>query len=291
MKRLIILLLITSWSFGLVAQVKSTGLQGYQASGHVHHNSAEVKKVARSRGTSVSVAGNLIKLKAVLLVGPIESDRDATTLEYINNLKAAAKVLRDNKVDVKEFYTPNNNWEEIKKAAAGAHFLIYKGHGVYDGSEPPKWVGGFCLKGSFPSPDEVRSDLALADNSVILISGCFTAGNAGYDIGKIDINEAKRRVAMYSEPFFSNRSAVYYANWYPDAFATMLQNLFAGQTFGQAYRSYPNGNNPAKILDFPYPHRSGLKMCIGSEDYSGQTAFNNAFVGDEGKTLMDFFKK
>lgn len=277
----------------LAAQVavRASGLHVYQSADHIHHNSAKVKKFVKSRGAATSIADQLIKLKAVLMVGPVVSDTDETTLGYINDLKAVAAVLRSNNVEVAEFYTPNNNWEEIKKAAEGAHFLIYKGHGVYDGSNPPNWVGGFCLKGNFPSPNQVQTELKLADNSIILISGCFTAGNAGDDIGKIDIKEAKRRVAMYSKPFFLNRAAAYYANWYPNAFATMVENLFAGQTFGQAYRSYPNGNNPAKIIEFEYPNRANLKMCIGSEDYGGSTAFNNAFVGNEKFTLLDYFRQ
>lgn len=290
-----VFLLIASFAFVIWATaqgpVKSSGLHVYQASGYVHHNTPSTHKAPKARGNTVSIASSLRKLKAVLIVGPVESDVDATTKEYIEDLKMAAAVLRANNVDVIEYYTPNNNWQDIAKSAEGAHIIIYKGHGVYDGSEPPKWVGGFCLKESFPSSQDIVNDMKLAPNALVLISGCFTAGNAGSDIGKIKQAEAERRVAMYSKPFFDIGAACYYANWYGTAFQDFLQNLFAGKTFGEAYRSYPNGNNPAKIVDLSYPHQGRYKMHIGSEQYGSDTAYNNAFIGDESKTLLDFFKE
>lgn len=278
--------LIFGYGYGQTP-TKSSGLNVYQSNDYLNHNSASFKtpKIASGRGeiTNAKASG----LKAVLIVGPVVSDKDATTLEYVNDLKFAAQVLRENGVEVKEFYTPNNKWSDITKAAEGAHFLIYKGHGVYDGSTPPKWVGGFCLKNAFPSSEDIIKDLKLAPNGLVLISGCFTAGNAGSDIGKIDIKEAKRRIEMYSKPFFAINSSCYYANWYPSAFHDFLEKLFNGETLEEAYRSYPNGNNPAKINDFSYVYDSKLKLYIGQESYGTATAFNNAFIGDGSKKLAD----
>ena len=280
---------------------KSSGIHKYSASDHTHHNSEKVKvqpTEAKNEPTEThktetkAVAGTFKsskKLKAVLMVGPVTSDTDGTTLGYVEDLKFAAKVLEANGVEVHGFYTPDNNWESIKKACEGANFLLYKGHGVYDGSNPPKWVGGFCLKGSFPSSSDISTELKLAPNAIIMISGCFTAGNAGDDIGKIELPEAKRRIEMYSKPFFDIKAACYYANWYPSAFHDFIEKLFANSTLGEAYKGYGNGGNPADIKEFKYAYQPSYQLFVGSEDYSGKTAFNNAFVGDPNKKLSDFF--
>ena len=45
-------------------------------------------------------------------------------------MELAAAEVEANGVTVYRFYTPNNNWDQIKAAAEGAHFLFYQGHGV-----------------------------------------------------------------------------------------------------------------------------------------------------------------
>ena len=271
MKKLIVLLLATLLAINCsgpkrdydahkdAKHVASSGLQNYVSTDHTHHNSAQLKvHPAASRGASSIEPGTFStsqKLKAVLMVGPVVSDNDATTLGYVEDLKFAGEVLEANNVEVISFFTPDNDWERIKAACEGANFLLYKGHGVYDGSEPPVWVGGFCLKGSFPSSSDIATDLKLAPNAIILISGCFTAGNAGYDIGKINLAEAKRRIDMYSKPFVDIKAGCYYANWYSSAFHDFLEKLFNDRTLGDAYRSYGNGGNPAEIKEFNYAYK------------------------------------
>jgi hypothetical protein len=169
-------------------------------------------------------------MKAVLIGAPIDGDQGSWTTKEIQHLKLAASALRINGVQVYEFYAPNNNWEEIKSAANGAQILMYRGHGVYDGSTPPKWVGGFALKDKFASSDDIQRDLKLAPGAIVMLYGCFTAGNSGFDIGQIDEREADRRVAMYARPFIDMGCSGYYANWFGDAFQQFIVGLFAGKS-------------------------------------------------------------
>ena len=113
----------------------------------------------------------------------------------------AAAELQANGVTVHKFYTPNNNWDAIKTAADGAHFLFYRGHGVYWSPMPTPAVGGFSLKNGFVSSNDIRNDLNLAPNAIIMLYSCFSAGSSSIDGGPISSAEARRRVAQYSDPF------------------------------------------------------------------------------------------
>ncbi len=86
---------------------------------------------------------SLPPLKAVLLVGPIDGNTGTWTKEEIANMELAAKVLIDQGVEVHKFYPGMGTFAEIEAAAEGAHFLLYRGHGVYDGKIPNPTVGGF----------------------------------------------------------------------------------------------------------------------------------------------------
>ncbi|OHD55981.1 MAG: hypothetical protein A2Y33_11010 [Spirochaetes bacterium GWF1_51_8] len=248
-----------------------------------------------SKYTSVKYADTLpaqtVKingLKAVLIGAPIDGDSGSWTLDEIKNLKAAAAVLKKCGVEVHEFYTPNNSWDKIKQAAKGAHFLLYRGHGVYDGSMPPKWVGGFSLKDKFVSSDMILSDLKLAPGAIVMIYGCFTAGNSSLDMGKINETEAKRRIAMYSKPFLQIKCSAYYANWFGEAFPAYISYLFAGQTLGQAYKSFWDFNSQTASY-FKHPDKADAALWVDHDNWDG-IVYNNAFVGYPDKTLKQLFE-
>ena len=226
-------------------------------------------------------------LKAVLLGAPIDGDTGSWTKSEIKNLQAAAAMLRKCGVEVYEFYTPNNDWEKIKKAANGAQFLLYRGHGVYDGSMPPKWVGGFSLKNKFASPEDIKADLKLAPGAIVMLYGCFTAGNSSLDMGKINETEAERRIAMYSKPFLDMKCSGYYANWFGEAFPAFVAYLFAGQTLGEAYQSFWDFNSKT-VKYVKHPDVPAAAMWVDHDNWDG-TVYNNAFVGYPDKTLEDLF--
>ena len=232
---------------------------------------------------------NLPPLSAVLIVGPIDGDYGDWTVQEKENMELAAVELEANGVTVHRFYAPNNDWEQIKLAAEGAHFLFYRGHGVYWSPFPNPTVGGFALSNSFfVSSEDIRQDLHLAPNAIVMLYGCFTAGTSSLDGGDIGIDEARRRVAQYSDPFFDIGAAGYYANWFGNAFQMFVRYLFQGQTLGEAYESYFDFN-PNTVHRTTHPDHPQMAMWLDKDYWSGYWQYNNAFAGLPDETLTSLF--
>lgn len=234
---------------------------------------------------------NLPALKAVLIVGNIDGDYGSWTVSEVNNMKLAEAVLRQNGVAVTAFYPPNNNWSAIKTAAQGAHFLLYRGHGV-EWSSNPLVVGGFALSNgsngyTFVSNDMIRNELRLAANAIVMLYGCYTAGSYGGEVN-LTTEGAQNRVYQYADPFFDIGAGGYYANWWGDAFEKFLIYLFAGQTLGQAYQSYFD-YNATTVERYTFPYRADLAMWLDKDYYSGGWKYDNAFVGKSASTLEGLF--
>jgi hypothetical protein len=246
--------------------------------------------ISTSQEQATGLELQLPPLKAVLLVGPIDGDNGSWTNQEKANMDLAAAELEANGVTVYKFYTPNNDWSQIKTAASGAHFLLYRGHGVYWGSMPHPDVGGFSLKNKFVSPDDIRNDLALAPNAIVMLYGCFTAGSAGNDTVSIDSAEARRRVAQYSDPFFDIGAAGYYADWFGSAFQMYVRYLFQGKTQRQTYESFYDFNS-ATVERYTHPDHPDMALWLDKDYwYDPMPQYNNAFVGQPEKTLADLFQ-
>jgi hypothetical protein len=229
-------------------------------------------------------------LKAVLVVGPIDGDYGSWTQEEKASMDLAAAELQTNGVTVHKFYTPNNNWEQIKSAAQGAHFLLYRGHGVYWGDKNfPADVGGFALKDGIISPDVLRSELNLAPNAIVMLYGCFTAGTSSSDTIPLTSAEAQRRVTLYAQPFMQNGASGYYANWFGTAFQMFIRYLFQGHTLGQAYEAYFDFG-VATVERFSYPADPNRSFWLDKDEwYDPKPQYNNAFIGLSSATLVDLF--
>ena len=226
-------------------------------------------------------------LKAVLIVGPLDGDSGAWTAQEKQNMDLAAAELAANGVTVHKFYTPNNDWGQITTAAEGAHFLLYRGHGVYWSDMPNPIVGGFALRGRTVSADEIRAGLHLAPNAIVMLYGSFTAGSSGNDAGPITGAEARRRVAQYSDPFFDIGAAGYFADWFGDAFQMFVRYLFEGKSLRQAYETYFDFN-AATVERTTHPDHADLALWLDKDDWGG-IVYNNAFAGLPDATLTDLF--
>lgn len=232
-------------------------------------------------------------LKAVMLGGNVDGIEGATTVSYRGYLKRVAAVLRARGVQVTEIYSPTKK-ETIAAAISGAHFIFYAGHGI-GSSEPPRYQGDITPAGMLVV-DEVWSnaeDVAQwkpAPGAIVFFLGaCFTAGNSGDDIGKIQDAEAKRRIGVYSAPFFlRNRFGAYYAAWSDSAAQDVMAELFAGRTLGQAYD--PDGNMSG-VFKSQHPNVSSSELWYHRSNYDNRGyAFDYAFVGKPGMTLEQLFK-
>jgi hypothetical protein len=241
-------------------------------------------------GTDEEVSSSdlvLPPLKAVLLVGPIDGDDGSWTTQEQENMERAAEELEANGVTVYRFYTPDNDWSQIKAAAEGAHFLLYRGHGVYWSAMPTPTVGGFALKNRFVSSDDIRNDLHLAPNAIVMLYGCFTAGSSSNDGGPITSQEAQRRVAQYSDPFFDVGAAGYYADWFGSAFQMYVRYLFQGMTLGEAYEAFFDFNS-STVERYTHPDHAGMAMWLDKDNW-GHLQYNNAFAGLPDLSLEDLF--
>ena len=250
MKRTKILLLLTNFILSLLLAL---GLTAPALAQEPSPQTSQTLPVPLSAdpGETDSIQPDLIQpqalslppLKAVLLVGAIDGDSGPATAIEVANMRLAANVLRNNNVQVYEFYPPSGNWDQIKSAANGAHFFLYRGHGIYYGNiQHPDQVGGISIGGTIYSSDVIRSDIKLAPNAIIMLYGCYVSGSSGDDRFSITSSEAQWRVNQYSDPFFDLGAAGYYANWFGDAFAKFLEYLFQGKTLGDAYKSYADYN-------------------------------------------------
>ena len=246
--------------------------------------------VAPRASTTPLVSRDYSQLKAVLIVGPIDGDYGDWTETEKDNMDLAAAVLQDHGVQVHKFYAPNTDWSTIKQAANGAHFLLYRGHGVYHpyiSDFPHPHVGGFYLSNDqFVSSDQIR-DLNLAQNAIVMLYGCFTAGHSSHEEDRYDIGvtEAKRRVAQYSDPFFDAGAGGYFANWFGNAFEQYLLSLFAGKTLGETYGVYQSH----WVHRTTHPNHSEMAMRIGSSDWGGYVHYDNAFAGLINETISTLF--
>lgn len=234
---------------------------------------------------------NLPPLRAVVFVGPIDGENGSETLAAIKDAQGTASALRSFGVNVQEFYPnqPDGTWENIKNAARGAHFLIYRGHGVYWTNTDPLVVGGFALKDTFVSSDMIRSELQPAYNFIVMLYACFSAGSSSIDPSSISLEEARRRVEMYSDPFFDIGAGGYYADWYGDAFTSYVTSLLQGKTQRQAYESFYDYNSD-RIWRGYHQNHPGLELWLGWDNwYEPLPNWNNAFAGDPDKTLSQLF--
>jgi hypothetical protein len=226
----------------------------------------------------------LKKLKAVIVTGDVDGANGASTLDYIKGMKDLAVFLRDAGVSVQEFYCPNDNWDKIKDAAANANFFVYSGHGVYDGTLPPKWVGGLYLTDKFVSSDEIQKGLMLAPNSVVVFNhACFTAGSSAVDVNDIGVVEAHRRVAMYAHPYIDSGLGCYYANNFNGGAKDFFQGFLAGNTVNDIYiKTTSPWSNVLEYREYEFNNKYKIGVSVYNPD-----SYDVAIVSNPRLTIYD----
>lgn len=236
---------------------------------------------------TVKIAG----LKAVMLGGKVDSVDGPQTVSYRNYLKRVAAVLRARGVQVTEFYSPTRK-DAIQKAVEGAHFIFYAGHGI-GSSNPPGYRGNVSPAGMlivdevWSGANEVAAWKPARGALVFFLGACFTAGNTGDDMGKIKDDEAKRRIAAYSAPFFTqNQFGGYYATWSDSTAQSIVAELFAGKTLGQAYEAETNSG----VFKSAHPAAAVQELWYHRGTRSGGFVYDFAFAGKSGMTLEQLFK-
>ncbi|MDO8971185.1 MAG: hypothetical protein Q7U74_10885, partial [Saprospiraceae bacterium] len=225
-------------------------------------------------------------LKAVVTVGNIDGPNGPETLSAIATMKPAVDELIARGVSVTTFYPPNDDWNTIKAAANGAHFFFYGGHGIGDSNTPTHYGGMWFTPNFYVSPAEIKANLKLAPNAIVMLFACFTAGS-GTEVN-ITGAEALRRVSQYSEAFFAIGAAGYYANSTTYGFQAFTRNLFNGLSLGDAFKNYPD-YSAATTEIYTHPAFSNISLWLDKDYYAGGNKYNNAFGGFPNLTLQDLF--
>lgn len=254
---------------------------------------AEGAKYTRSVSALRNLPAQTVKisgLKAVMLAGEVDGVNGQSTKNYTNNLKQLAKALKERNVKVVEIYSPTTE-EKIKNELKDANFVFYAGHGI-GGADPPSYKatgsdgGMLILADVWTGGSDVKEWEVKKGAIVFFMGACFTAGNAGDDIGKINAEEAKRRIAQYSEPYLNSRFGGYYAAWSPYELEEVIANLFAGKTLGESYGG--KDSDYGKVNKISHPKSSGNSLWF-YEEKGNRKAFSFSFAGNPNQTLTTLF--
>jgi hypothetical protein len=246
---------------------------------------------------SAATTLSLPALKAVVIVGPIDGSNGSWTNQEKANADLAANELSANGVTVYKFYTPNAKWDDIKAAANGAQFLIYRGHGIAWNTSPTPPVGGFDIDGPnggnlLYSSADIQANLKLAPNAIVMIYACFAAGGSSTDTAVISSAEAIRRVGEYSAPFLALGASAYYSDWYGDSFQAYIRSLFQGATLVNAYKAFGD-YDPNQVISTTHPANASIPLYISYDTWANYTPpspqYDDVFAGQPNKTLQDLF--
>jgi hypothetical protein len=285
----------------LIAQTKQKNKTTTKS---LHGIDKQTKHPSVPTGNTTLSKDSLSRLKAVLVVGPIE---DATG-EAIDRVKAIAGYLRSSGVNVTEFYDPDAKWTAILQASKGAHIFLYSGHGLYRGDKGKP--GGFCLsKGEDIPSSSIIKDLKLHKNALILFhTVCLGAGSSAEDDKDIGIQVAIQRVSDYARPFIELGAAGYYANNVSGTIVPFLKEFFNKNNIKQIYEAtVPKSNHIETIRKYSYNPK--FEISIASSNPKGTTilttytngvkkvaqvpsvkSYEMAFVGIPSFCVLDFFK-
>ena len=135
----------------------------------------------------------------------------------------------------------------------------------------------------------MRDELRLRPNAIVILNhACYSAGYSSEDWGIISLEEAQRRVALYSLPFLQAGFAAYYADNWPGSPAELLRSLAEGQPLVQAFKSQPTFS-PDIAVQADHPGMSGFTMWTSPDYWCGVPYYNHAFVGLPSITAFDLF--
>ncbi len=207
-------------------------------------------------------------MRAVLVVGHQEDGTSAA----ISEMDKIANFLRARSVKVETFYDAKADWANISKAANGANFFLYSGHGGHFG-EGGTW-GGLSVTDIVHGQDIEK--LRFAPHALVLFqSVCGGAGSSADDEGDIGIKEAEKRVREYSSSFFKAGAGAYFAVNTTGGGLEVLQTMFTGKTLQDGYAK--TCQHFYKV-EFTRPFKNNLEISLASSDWGGtvtRTTYTN----------------
>jgi len=171
--------------------------------------------------------------EAVLIVG------DGVPADSKTCVEELAVILEAHKYKVYRFYSPNNKWVDIKKAALNASFFIYNGHGTNLGLN--NGFGGLVIN-EFISAQRIVDELKFNRNPVVIYqSACGGAGSSEGDPLDIGVTEAAKRVTETAQPYLMVGASAYYADNFKGGANEFLTQFLAGDALGDIYKNIASG--------------------------------------------------
>lgn len=224
-------------------------------------------------------AGSLKKLKAVIVVSDVDGDEPDGwwNKTFLAQQKMNAQYLRERGVQVKEFYHPNTKWKDIVKASEGANLFIYSGHGSNQGINYPS--GGLCLLDGIKHASEIKSELKLHKNALVIFnSACSSAGSSADDKKDIGYKEAQKRVAEYAYPFLVNTNGAYLANNNIDWMIPFFMSFFSGKSLNEIYTKELLKDNkavPPAVYSYDMSYKVGVSYYLPSNPFDEIITISN----------------
>lgn len=253
-----------------------------------------------SPATQPAHAGSTPTPKAVFVVGPSNGLTDSNLVDA-EKMAAQAEAAG---MDVRRVFFPNATWDNVLANVQGANLVVYMGHGygwpspytkvITESRQNGMGLNSFAGSGrdqyTYYGATPIKDNIELAPNAVvILVHGCYTAGNAepGMAIPSEDL--ARERVDNFANGFLgAGARAVFAFGWnqklnFPAALAT--SNSTMDQMFMTAAGGSPAGHVGWREGRFDSQRTPGAKIHLDPHSNYG---YYRSVTGDLNMTAADW---
>ena len=244
---------------------------------------------------SSPTAGYVSNAKVVIVVGAVEGNTSSYRARgdafYAEAIKYTPNVTK--------LYSPNATWAQVKAAAQGANIFIYAGHGygfpspyravlstdVQDGMGLNEIGGVDDWDKKYYGESLIASDIRLAKNAVVLLSGlCYAAGSSEDGHPEPTIPVARQRVDNFASGFIRAGARVVIAQSWTSGVTYALNKIFtSNQTFESLWENAPN----AQGHDQPFTPVRNPQFEGRIDPDTWTTGFHRSIVGALGMRTTD----
>ena len=242
--------------------------------------------------------------RVAIIVGPVGS----LTPTYLALADAAARSAEQQGAVVARAYSPHATPANVLAAVAGAHVIIYFGHGYghpspYGGLNTAR-QNGWGLQGprargthadglngelEYFGEDWIVANARPAPGFVMIYSNtCYAPGASEGSAAPATPHVAGQRVAYYSRKVFAMGGSAYFATDFDRGAADLVGRLLAnrGATFGSAFAS-DHRYVPSALTSQAHPFSAGQTIWLHRSKYTaGPPNYWYAFAGSPDLTPM-----
>ncbi|MBW3612322.1 MAG: hypothetical protein KY392_00515 [Chloroflexi bacterium] len=245
-------------------------------------------------------------VRVAIIVGPVG---DLTPV-YLALAEAAAGAAEAHGAEVARAYSPNATAEAVLTAVAGAHIVVYFGHGVGSpnpyGPASPATTNGWGLNGpnARGTHDDSWRDGSLAYYGeawiaeharpapgwvMIYSNACYAPGaSEGFDTPASEAVAAARVGAYSRGPLADMGASAYFATDFFEGAAHLLAELLSApqRAYGEVFASEPRFV-PDGLVRLPHPSVEAAETWLHRSAYfDGKVDYWYAFAGNPAATLF-----